>query len=340
MKRCSPQHSQSHEPTEDFVHRRPGKQTHTYRDHRGPRWRGPILLVCAILFIFCGIQLVAYFADAWKTQQASDTMRSLYHADSEPTKMPEATITATVAVTIAPTVTPAPAFTTSPTATPNLRLEIVPYPDGSANAAGSRFTQLRQQNKDIIGWLTIEGMLDEAVVQADNVTYLNRDALRNHNVNGAIFLDEICDLTTRPYTLFLYGHNMKTGLMFGGLRNYENLTYYKNNPFINFDTVYEAGRYVIFAVETVSIDPDSLFYVDFTALNSLELVQREAALQELMQQSVYRCTVDVQPQDQLLLLITCVGEEDERRVVAARRLREGETEDDVWELVRKTRERK
>ncbi len=340
MKRRLLHHAQSHEPTEDFVRRRSRRNAHAYRDHRGPRWRKPLLWGCMILFIFCGIQLLAYFADAWKTQQASDTMRSLYHADWEPSKMPETTISVTPAITPAPTVTPAPAVTAAPSATPSLWLDAIPYPDGSADAAGSRFTQLRQQNKDIIGWLSIEGMLDEPVVQADNVTYLNRDALGNHNVNGAIFLDEICDLTTRPYTLFLYGHNMKTGLMFGCLRNYENLTYYKNNPFITFDTVYETGQYVIFAVGKVSIDPASFFYVDFTGLNSLELVQREAALQVLMQRSMYRCTVDVQPQDQLLLLVTCVGEDDERRVVAARRLREGETEDDVLELVKKTRERK
>lgn len=60
-------------------------------------------------------------------------------------------------------------------------------------------------------------------------------------MNGAIFLDESCDLSTRPYTLMLYGHNMKSGAMFGNLRNYENLTYYKNNPFIKFDTAYEDG---------------------------------------------------------------------------------------------------
>lgn len=57
------------------------------------------------------------------------------------------------------------------------------------------------------------------MVQRDNTYYLNRDYLGYHNDNGAIFLDMGCDLTGNPKALILYGHNMKTGAMFGNLRN-------------------------------------------------------------------------------------------------------------------------
>lgn len=198
------------------------------------------------------------------------------------------------------------------------------------------FRKSAGQNKDIIGWLTIDDLIDEAVVQRDNEYYLDRDYRGYHNVNGAIFLDESCDLSTRPYTLMLYGHNMKTGAMFGNLRNYENLTYYKNNPFITFDTAYEDGRYVIFAVCNVSINPSSWRYVDFTKLCSNVISWREEALNSLIRRSVYSSGIEVSADDQLLLLITCVADDTERRVIVARRIRDGETEDELNKLVRKT----
>ena len=179
-------------------------------------------------------------------------------------------------------------------------------------------------------------MIDEAVVQRDNEYYLDRDYRGYHNVNGAIFLDETCDLDTRPYTLLLYGHNMKTGAMFGSLRNYENLTFYRNNPFITFDTAYEDGRYVIFAVATVSTTSGSWLYVDFTRLSSPVIADRTNAISALLSRSIYRTQVDVAADDQLLLLVTCVDDDMERRVVAARRIREDEDEATLEKLIRRT----
>ena len=48
-------------------------------------------------------------------------------------------------------------------------------------------------------------------------------------------------------------------------------------------------------------------------------------------------TVDVNTDDQLLLLVTCNGDDTERRIVAARRVRDGESEDGLTRVVRNTR---
>ena len=218
-------------------------------------------------------------------------------------------------------------------------MDAAKYPYNPYAIISDRFVALQRQNKDIIGWLAIDDILDEAVVQRDNEYYLNRDYRGYHNDNGAIFLDQNCTLSTRPYTYLLYGHNMKSGLMFGVLRNYEDITFYRNTPFITFDTLYEDGRYVIFAVSNVSTDPKSWRYVDFANLQSSVIADRQTALQALIYCSKYACTIDVRPQDQLLLLITCVGDDTDRRVVAARRIREDETEESLKKLVRKTTNR-
>jgi sortase B len=132
---------------------------------------------------------------------------------------------------------------------------------------------------------------------------------------------------------------MKTGLMFGKLRNYEDPGYYRSNAFITFDSIYEDGRYVIFAVGTVSTDPKNWRYVNWSHLNSTSVTNREGAIASLQRFSVYGKYIDVRADDQLLLLITCVDEETDRRVVAARRIRDDETEAELNALVQKTRKK-
>ena len=209
-------------------------------------------------------------------------------------------------------------------------LPAIPYPLNPNRTINSRFQKIRRQNNEIIGWLTLGDLLSEAVVQRDNSYYLRRDYQGYHNVNGAIFLEEHVDLSTRPYTLTLYGHNMKTGAMFGCLRNYEDIGYYRKSPFITFDTIYEEGRYVIFSIAEVSLDSRYGNYNGFFRLNTCSTAERKEIIDGLFRFSKYVCPIDVSVDDQLLLLVTCVGDDSERRVVAARRFRDGETEGGLY----------
>ena len=92
------------------------------------------------------------------------------------------------------------------------------------------------------------------------------------------FLDSRISMKTRPYAHIIYGHNMKNGAMFGSLRYYENSAFYHNEPFITFDTMYERGRYVIFAVGTVSVEEWGRNYGDFYGLRSVNAAERQAAI--------------------------------------------------------------
>ncbi len=315
-------------------------------------------LALGCIFVFSGINLLNYGVEYLISLRTSRELRRVYNeelarehqttptilttqaptatpAATEPTAIP--TETAVTEQTVAPVLTPVP--TEAPTPTPASRLPQVPYPSNPYAIASSRFQKLRRQNEDIIGWLTIEDMVDEAVVQRDNQYYLARDYLGYHNANGAIFLDEATKLRTRPYTLMLYGHNMKTGRMFGNLRNYENATFYHNDPFITFDTLYEDGRFVIFAACTVSTNASNWRYFNWGWLNSSSIEMRQRAIDSLFRFSVYNKGIDVTPEDQILLLITCVDDPDDRRVIAARRIRPGETEEELQKQVRRIKKK-
>ena len=207
------------------------------------------------------------------------------------------------------------------------------YPENPNMAVSPRFAALREKNGDIVGWLTVDGLIDTAVVQRDNTHYLTHDALGKRNINGAVFLEETVDLKTAPRTLILYGHNMRSGEMFGCLRKYEEPAFYRAHPFIRMDTVYEDGLYVVAAAAVISDKEGSGAWVDLSRLCSSTTAWRREEISKLMSLSLYTRTVDAEPGDKLLLLITCVGDGDERRVVLARRLRPGETEADMAKIV-------
>lgn len=306
------------------------------------------ILAGVSMAVFGLVNLTGYGADLFSSRRTAQELRDVYY--TEATEAPAETAGPSLSLSTtepgtAPdpieTFTPAPETTLvpEPIPAPAVRLSAVSYPGNPGRKASARFRALQSESKYIIGWLKIGSMLDQPVVQRDDVFFMNHDAKGKTNVNGAIFLDSMTSLKTRPYTYTLYGHNMKSGEMFGCLRNFEKVSFYQKNPFISFDTMYEDGRYVIFAVGTISTDERSGNYADLYRLRSLDPAVRAAEIDTLIAASVHTCTIDVQPEDQLLILVTCVDKDEDRRVVAARRIREGEHEADLKQLAERSRKK-
>ena len=113
---------------------------------------------------------------------------------------------------------------------------------------------------------------------------------------------------------------MKTRMMFGNLRKYEDHSYCFKHRMLRFDTLYEEGQYEIFAATTVSLTPGKARYVSLTGLCSADRKTRKDALESLIHASSYAGTASVSEEDQILLLITCTGDDDERLVIAAVRV--------------------
>ena len=308
-----------------------GRRRRKTRFRRFPWVRAALIAVSAALVLFALVKFIGYGADYLSSRRTAETLRQAYQAE---TPAPEIT----AAPTEQPlTASPAPAQATPrPTPTPAAVLPTVKYPGNPTLIVSDRFKTLRKQNKDIIGWLTLGTLLDEGVTQRNETYYLTHDALGKKNVNDAIFLDSSVSLKTRPYAYILYGHNMKTGAMFGCLRNYENIGFYRAHPFVTFDTLYEDGRYVIFSVGTVNIVERVGNYANLFSFLSSDIQERQTAIEALIKASVLSCPIDMRPDDQLLLLVTCVDHDNERRVVAARRVREGEDENELKTLVERS----
>lgn len=290
---------------------RPPAQGGRHGSLRGKISRLATVLAAAI-FVFALFQLAEYCLDALRTRrQTAELQQANLLAIQEAAASTVAPELSPPAATASP---PRDAGTAAPTATP-IAFKIM----------SPRFAKLKQQNQDIVAWLTIPDQLDTAVVQRDNTYYLNRDYQGYHNVNGAIFLDMNCDLTKDPKALVLYGHNMKTGEMFGNLRKYEEYSYFRTHPTITCDTQYEEGEFLVFAVLRASTVYGSIRFVNYTMYSQMTQEQREETLAALLRLNAFTSPVEVSTEDQLLILSTCTGDDHERLLVCARRARAGET---------------
>ena len=223
-------------------------------------------------------------------REAADSSSELEIKDSElqaveGTSVPE--------ITAVPEVTPVAEEVRAAAADQNL-LGPVEYPDGLQ--VNERIRKARKKSPYIMGWLKMDD-LDEPVAQKDNDFFLDHDAAGLHNINGAIFMDENTKLLTRPYTVFLYGHNMKSGAMFGNLRKYRKAEYCQAHRDISFETLYEEGQYEIFAVTLIRVTPGLSGYVNLWDLDSADRTIRREAIAQLRKNSQYYSTLKVGEED-------------------------------------------
>ena len=276
-----------------------------------------------VLLVAYGVmRFIGYGSDLVSSRQTTQELREIA---SEPFVSVIEPIIAQPSMEKQPTPSPSISQKKGTSALPDTLPEIE-YPNGYNHVP--RIQKLRKKSENIIGWITMDD-LDEPVAKKDNTFFLNHDAMGKRNSNGAIFMDQGISLLTRPYTILLYGHNMKTGAMFGSLRKYEIFSYYYQHRIFQFDSLYEEGRYVVFAVSLVNLTPGRSKYLNLSAIQSTDRETRQNAINALIKCSMHDIMLDVNEEDQLLLLITCVGDDDERLIVAARRLRDGEKENSL-----------
>ena len=200
-----------------------------------------------------------------------------------------------------------------------------------------KFYPLLEQNEDTIGWMSIPGAnVDNPVVKTPETEYTADPFYLTHAFDktksryGALFVDwfTTVDITRQSQNMVIYGHHMRDGTMFGSLKKYRKLDFYKENPLIEFDTLYRKGTYKIFSVFIVNTIPESdngfVFeyrYSDFD--NQDDFMQM---VEQMQVRSIINTPVDVQPNDQIITLSTCTYEfDDARLVVVARKVRDGES---------------
>ena len=255
-----------------------------------------LITTVAVLLIATAVALLGWRLWQLKIQKTSEkSVRDLYEPDATPTPAPE--------TTQAPSLRPGEP-TPAPTATPE------PY-------VLPKFHKLVEANPDTVGWLTIPNTdIDHVVMQGDdNYYYLDHTFYEDRSTAGSMTLDFRMDAANLQGNVLLYGHHMQVGTMLNDLGKYRYENFYKKNPIIYFDTIYEEAQWEVFSAYVQS-NRFNYFKMDFTSRD--EYFQYIKALQR---ESIYETDVELGPDDVILTLSTCVYDfEDARMVVHARKV--------------------
>lgn len=188
------------------------------------------------------------------------------------------------------------------------------------------FEELYAQNNDLVGWITIEGTeIDYPVMQAsDNEYYLSHDFFKNDDVNGMLFMDYRNNSKATDTNTIIYGHNMRSGKMFGNLLRYRDETYYEEHRTLYLSTLYKAREYKIIAVcqgKVAKKNEDVFRYYNF--LNAANSQEFEEFRQSTKEQSLFTMDEDLSPTDSYITLSTCSDYvENGRLYIIAKKVRE------------------
>ena len=187
-------------------------------------------------------------------------------------------------------------------------------------------TDLYSQNSDFVGVLdVVDTDINYPVVQTPNDPeyYLRRDFYGEDSTAGTLFVDYRCDIVNPTTNTIIYGHNMRSGTMFGGLKRYLNYDYYQSHKTIIFKTLYEEQEYEIVGVGLSAVgydDDDTYKYYNF--IDAVAGSELQEFLDNIQSLSVYDETIDISAADKILTLSTCNSyTEDGRMFVVAKRVR-------------------
>lgn len=190
------------------------------------------------------------------------------------------------------------------------------------------YQEIYAENEDLVGWLEIDGtVINYPVLQSDSEEdsqfYLTHSFAKKKDKNGSLFMDYRNDFVDRDTNIIIYGHNMKSGAMFGTLKKYLEKGYLEKHPKIRFDTIYERGTYEVigaFLSEVSYQDEYTFRYYNF--LNANNESEFEAFCVNVMQlDALKKGILDAKYGDQLLTLSTCSSYTDEGRMfIIAKRI--------------------
>jgi sortase B len=202
-------------------------------------------------------------------------------------------------------------------------------PDGDVDAAlpgedryadrQAHYRKLRERNGDFAGWLRIFGTgVDYPVMQTPDERdyYLHRDFDRKYSAAGALFASDVSDLEKPSDVIIIFGHMMKSGTMFGGLKEYTDKSYMAEHRIVRFDTLEEERLYRVFLVFVEAVNtgkPGEFRYYD--ASDFADEAGFDAFMAGAKAKELYDTGEAAAYGDEILALSTCEYTHDDGRLV-------------------------
>ena len=168
------------------------------------------------------------------------------------------------------------------------------------------FDKLIADYPDVVGYIYCANTKIKYVIQhgKGNDYYLVHDSQGNTNNNGSIFIEELNSGSFSDGNTIIYGHNMKTGMMFAGLRNYHtDKNYYAAHPYMYIYTPSQNYKLELFAGFVCEHD-DEIYSTSLT----------QAQLEAMAAKSDFKANIGV-PTGKTVTLSTCSYEFADARYV-------------------------
>lgn len=247
-----------------------------------------VLTLLALVAVISAFLLVQYYAESFADQRLYDAL-SDRKGEAAASQLPDVSDSV-------------------PGTTPEGDLDLGTLP---------QYRELAAANTDMVGWIRIpDTVVDYPVMQTPDSPqyYLGRDFYGEYTSSGSIFMDARCD-PVLPQNLILYGHNMKSGTMFGVLSEFQRAEFARQHSEIYFDTLTEERRYEVVACFTTAVTGTSNDRTIYDLVDLVHTVDRELFASTIRGSSGVDVGWTGGAGDQFLTLSTCTGSSDARRLV-------------------------
>ena len=153
-------------------------------------------------------------------------------------------------------------------------------------------------------WLAVPGTnIDYPVVRhEDNEYYLNHNFYQEQHITGCVFADSSAVPLAVDNTV-LYGHNMKDGSMFAGLKQYGEEAFFRENPVIQ---IFYRGKWVecpVFSCQIRHQSDAGAYGTNFMEEEWLPYLEKMGAA------SLYETGITPGGDEKLITLSTCYGKD-------------------------------
>lgn len=167
------------------------------------------------------------------------------------------------------------------------------------------FEELQKINPDIIGWIRVnETNINYPLLQAeDDDTYMNTDAEGRYSLSGAIFLHCVNKPDFSDFNNIIYGHHMEKHMMFGDVGLFTEKKYFDEHPYGNLFFDGKDHGIEFYALLQADAYNEKIFSVCADTSKT-----RQAYLQEIEANAIYRRNIKITENDHLVLLTTCTSE--------------------------------
>lgn len=182
------------------------------------------------------------------------------------------------------------------------------------------FTKLKQINPDTKGWIYLNNTnINYPFVQStDNSFYIDHSFDKSYNVAGWLFADYKSNLDSFLKNTVIYGHGRVEDVMFGSLEKVLDESWYtnKDNQIIKLSTETKNTLWQIVSIYTV---PSEQYYLTHTFENDQSY---QNFINKMLSRSIYDFKTNVDVDDKILTLSTCLDFDGNRIVVQAKLIKE------------------